>query len=85
MKPKQKRRYLKPRVQRQYIVKCKGCGRRLSDPADNPIYVVRSVVKPVNQLVDNGEYWCSQKCMDTLDPTRKEAIENEKAEAVSEE
>ena len=72
---KQHRRYLKPLVQRQYIVACKGCGKRLRDPADNPIYVVRSVEKPINQKVDNGEYWCSQACMDRNDPTRKEAKE----------
>ena len=76
MKPKKHRRYLKPLVDPQYITKCKGCGKRLRDPADNPIYVVRSVEKPVNKKVDNGEYWCSQACMDTKDPTRKEAIKN---------
>ena len=69
----QTRRYIKPLVQRQYIVNCKGCGKRLRDPLDNPIYVVRSVEKPINQLQDNGEYWCRQACMDKHDPTRKEA------------
>ena len=75
-KPFKHRRYLKPLVQQQYIVKCRGCGKRLRDPADNPIYVVRSVEKPINQKVDNGEYWCSQKCFDKNDPTRREAIQN---------
>ena len=74
-KPFQHRRYLKPRVQKQYIVACKGCGKRLRDPLDKPIYVARSVKKPVHKKVDSGEYWCSQKCMDKNDPYRKEAKE----------
>jgi len=78
-KPFKHRRYLKPLKQKQYIVKCRGCGKRLRDPADNPIYVVRSVGKPINQKTDEGEYWCSQKCMDRNDPTRKEAIVERKA------
>jgi len=75
-KPFKHRRYLKPLVQHQYIVKCRGCGKRLRDPADNPIYVVRSVEKPTNKKTDEGEYFCSQKCMDKNDPHRKEALEN---------
>ena len=75
-KPFKHRRYLKPLVQKQYIVKCRGCGKRLRDPADNPIYVVRSVEKPVNKKEDSGEYWHSQACIDTNDPTRKEAIQS---------
>ena len=75
-KPFKHRRYLKPLVDPQYITKCKGCGKRLRDPADNPIYVVRSVEKPTNKKTDEGEYWCSQACMDTKDPTRKEAIQS---------
>ena len=55
---------------------CRGCGKRLRDPADNPIYVVRSVEKPSNKKEDSGEYWCSQACMNRHDPTRKEAIRN---------
>jgi len=63
----------RPRVQRQYIVRCKGCKKKLRDPADNPIYVAHSAIL-VNQA--DGEYWCSQKCMDRNDPTRKEAIQS---------
>lgn len=59
---------------KQYIVKCKGCGKRLRDPGDKLIYVVRSVQKPINKKSDEGEYFCSQRCMDRRDPTRKEAI-----------
>ena len=76
MTPTKKQRYLKPYVQRQYIVACKGCGKRLRDPLDNPIYVVWSVEKPVNKKTDEGEYWCSQSCMDKNDPVRKEAVKN---------
>ena len=79
-KPKKHRRYLKPLVDPQYIVKCRGCGKRIKDPVDNPIYVVRSVEKPVNKKKDEGEYYCNQACMDRNDPTRKEAIQNAKEE-----
>ena len=65
----------KPLVDPQYIVKCRGCGKRLRDPEDNLIYVVRAK-KPRNKKTDEGEYWCSQKCMNTKDTVRKEAIKN---------
>ena len=57
-----------------YVVACKGCKKRLVDPKDELIYVVRSVEKPSNKKTDEGEYWCSQRCMDRRDPVRKEAI-----------
>ena len=60
---------------RQYICYCKGCRKRLRDPEDDPIYVVRAK-KPRNKKTDEGEYWCSQKCMDRHDPVRREAIKN---------
>ena len=50
--------------QKQYICKCKGCGRRIQDPADKPIYI--------SQL---DEYWCSQKCLNYHDPVRREVQE----------
>ena len=71
-KPFQHRRYLKPLVERQYTARCKGCKKKLRDPADNPIYVAHSAIH-LNQA--DGEYWCCQKCMDRNDPTRKEAIQ----------
>ena len=58
---------------RQFICHCKGCGKRLRDPEDNPIYLVR-----------DNEYWCSQPCMNRNDPTRKEAIENAREAALEE-
>lgn len=79
-RPFKHRRHLKPLVNPQYITKCRGCGRRLRDPDDNPIYVARSVEKPRNKKTDEGEYFCCQACIDRNDPTRKEAIENAKEE-----
>ncbi len=32
---------------------CKGCGKVILDPGDDPIYLVR-----------DDEYWCSQECLD---------------------
>ena len=49
---------------KQYITKCKGCGRRIKDPADNPIYI--------SQL---DEYWHSQKCLNYYDSVRREVHE----------
>jgi len=60
-KPFKHRRYLKPLVGPQYIVKCRGCGKRLRDPADKPIYI--------SQL---DEYWHSQRCLNRHDPVRRE-------------
>ena len=57
-----------------YVVACKGCKKRLVDPKDKLIYVVRSVQKPRNKKEDSGEYWCGQACLDRHDPVRKEAI-----------
>jgi hypothetical protein len=38
---------------RQYKARCKGCGKIVKDPEDDPIYLVR-----------DDEYWCSQECID---------------------
>ena len=35
-----------------YYAKCRECGKKIKDPADNPIYVVAT-----------DEYFCNQKCL----------------------
>jgi len=37
---------------KNYRTKCKQCGKKLKDPADEPIYVVRT-----------DEYFCNQECL----------------------
>jgi len=57
----------KAQQSRQFLCQCKGCRKKLRDPLDNPIY-----------LPDEDEYWCSQRCMDSVDPARREAKQNAK-------
>jgi hypothetical protein len=41
---------------RNYFTKCGFCKKKLKDPEDNPIYVIRDTMF--------GAYYCNQTCLD---------------------
>ncbi len=45
---------------KNYYTKCKQCGKKIKDPADDP---VNDLADGLIYIVRTDEYFCSQKCL----------------------